>query len=92
MKTGFLYARCVARINGEPFYQDMKSGNYYYKVLRYEFEPILYVTQKAWGQQMKGKRRRSPWEPVVKRSEQWILKTWRLYALYIKKTEVRKRK
>lgn len=50
MRTDFLYTRCAALINGEQFYQDMKSGEYYYKNLRYEFEPILYVSQNAWGQ------------------------------------------
>ncbi|MFI3255217.1 MAG: DUF1963 domain-containing protein [Eubacteriales bacterium] len=46
---GFLYARCVALINGEKYYEDVKSGKNS-KVWSMEFEALLYVPENAWGQ------------------------------------------
>ena len=44
----FLYARCVALVNGESTYQAVLNGT---QKLRWdiEFRPILYVPAKAWA-------------------------------------------
>lgn len=44
----FLYSRCVALINGEEYYKNVKSGKIK-DVWTMEFEAILYVPMKAWA-------------------------------------------
>ena len=44
----FLYSRCVALINGEKYYEKVKSGHES-SLWQMEFEAILYVPMCAWG-------------------------------------------
>ena len=44
----FLYARCVAIINGKDYYGKVKSGKIT-DLLKNEFEAILYVARDAWA-------------------------------------------
>lgn len=44
----FLYARCVALINGKSYYKKVKSGKIV-EVWEMEFESLLYVPSEAWA-------------------------------------------
>lgn len=46
---GFLFARCFALINGEKYYNQVKSGDNE-EVWELDFESILYVPKDAWSQ------------------------------------------
>lgn len=44
----FLYTRCVALVNGKPFYNGVRNGKRKLNI-DLEFEAILYVPAKAWA-------------------------------------------
>jgi len=44
----FLYSRCVALINGPPYYEKVRRGKER-GVWNMEFEALLYVPQRAWA-------------------------------------------
>ena len=45
----FLYARCVALVNGAEYYEKVKRGRIKKSVWTSEFECILYVPESAWA-------------------------------------------